>query len=97
MARRTRGGVKKIKELLGNLSVSGGMAGVLALALAIWVIVYWFVDECSFDSGENCKLPQTPKENENRSDERNVQLIVAFVVIVPTVYFLITSMLGMGN
>ena len=74
-----------LKQVLSSLSISGGWAGIMAFVLAIWVIVYWFVDDCSMDSGVNCKNPSSVT---NRTNERNVMVIVAAVACIPSFWVL---------
>lgn len=88
--------VSGIRAIIEGTAVTGGLAGILATALAIWIIVYWFMDNCSFDDDRDCKM-LSPSENAERSDQRNVQLILAFIALVPSVMVIVFMLLNFGS
>lgn len=85
----------KLKEAFGN-SIMGTTSGVLALVVVVWVLVYWFMDECSFDDDKQCKV-LTGKQLEDRNEQRNIQMIIAFLAAGCVVVSIIMCAMGISS
>ena len=85
----------KLKEAFGN-SIMATSSGFVALVVVVWVIVYWFMDDCSFDDDKQCKI-LTGKKLEERNDQRNIQMVLAFIAAGCVVVSIIMSAMGISS
>jgi len=82
MARKGGSGRKsKSNGILATATVSGGVGGVVAMALAVWTILSWYDMNCSFD--KNCTFPMSSKDKEDETYYMNVKFIMAWFVAGP--------------
>lgn len=89
------GTLSSVKTIVQSTAINGGVAGILAAVIAIWIIVYWIIDECSFDNNKHCKRPDNETE---RANHRNIMFIMAVVALIPALIamgFLVLSV-GVG-
>lgn len=82
------------KNLLGTAVVSGGIAGVAAMVLAVWMLIDWFDMDCGFFDSKNCSPPST-SELKDWSDMQTWKFIVAWIIVLPSLISFITGVAGM--
>ena len=82
MARKGGGRKSRSNGILATATVSGGVSGIVAMALAVWTILSWYDMECSFDD-TNCTFPMSSKDKEDETYYMNVKFIMAWFVAGP--------------
>ena len=85
--------VSTVKSILHGTAITGGLTGLFASIVAIWVIVYWFMDECSFDTMK-CK---TPSNVDARDQQRNIMFVFAAVSTALALISIIFMVLSAGT
>jgi len=85
----------KMNKLLSGAAVSGGVAGIVALVLAIWCVDSWRKMGCGFETGDKCKFPVTEAEIKEKTDLMNIKFVLSLFVIIPSVISVIMLLINM--
>ena len=96
MGKRSKVSTKARNGILGAATVSGGLNGMLAMALVVWTIITWHDMNCSFEKGHHCSFP-VGSDYENETYYMNVKYVIAIIIVVPSFISIVLALMALST